>query len=91
MEFFTIGVYNSTEKEFFDKLVDNRIDTFCDIRQRRGVRGSQYMFVNSIRLQNTLRGLDIKYTHIVDLAPSTDIRELQKEADKQQGEAKKRL
>lgn len=91
MEFFTIGVYNSTEKEFFDKLVDNRIDTFCDIRQRRGVRGSQYMFVNSKRLQTKLSDLDIKYCHILDLAPSTDIRELQKEADKQQGEAKKRL
>jgi len=46
MEFYTIGVYNSTEKEFFDKLTKNNIDTFCDIRQRRGVRGSKYAFVN---------------------------------------------
>ena len=49
------------------------------------------MFVNSKRLQTKLSDLDIKYCHILDLAPSTDIRELQKEADKQQGEAKKRL
>ncbi|MBK6496895.1 MAG: hypothetical protein IPG00_01480 [Saprospiraceae bacterium] len=51
MEFFTIGVYNSTEQVYFDKLTENRIDTFCDIRQRRGVRGANYAFVNRNRLQ----------------------------------------
>ena len=55
--FFTIGVYNSTESEFFQKLKSNGIDTFCDIRQRRGVRGKKYSFVNSNRLQNRLRDL----------------------------------
>ena len=58
MEFFTIGVYNSTEKEFFEKLTQNNIDTFCDIRQRRGVRGSKYSFVNSNRLQQRLNDGD---------------------------------
>jgi len=61
MEFFTIGVYNSTEKEFFEKLLKNKVDTFCDIRQRRGVRGAKYSFVNSNRLQERLSELDIKY------------------------------
>jgi uncharacterized protein (DUF488 family) len=89
MKFFTIGVYNSTEQEYFKKLTDNNIDTFCDIRQRRGVRGSQYAFVNSNRLQIRLNELDIKYGHIIDLAPTTDIRELQKEVDNQQGELKR--
>lgn len=89
MEFFTIGVYNSTEKEYFKKLTDNHIDTFCDIRQRRGVRGSEYAFVNSNRLQSKLNELDIKYGHILELAPTTEIRELQKEADNQQGEHKR--
>ncbi len=89
MKFFTIGVYNSTEQEYFKKLTDNNIDTFCDIRQRRGVRGSQYAFVNSNRLQARLNELDIKYGHIIDLAPTTDIRELQKEVDNQQGELKR--
>lgn len=89
MEFFTIGVYNSTEKEFFDKLIQNNIDTFCDIRQRRGVRGSQYAFVNSNKLQAKLNELDIKYGHVISLAPNTEIRELQKEADAQQGELKR--
>ena len=89
MEFFTIGVYNSTEQEYFNKLTNNNIDTFCDIRQRRGVRGSQYAFVNSNRLQTKLNDLDIKYGHIQDLAPTTVIRDLQKEADAQLGELKR--
>lgn len=89
MKFYTIGVYNSTEQEYFKKLTDNNIDTFCDIRQRRGVRGSQYAFVNSNRLQAKLNELDIKYGHILDLAPTTEIRELQKEADAQLGELKR--
>jgi len=89
MEFFTIGVYNSTEQEFFNKLVENRIDTFCDIRQRRAVRGSKYAFVNSNRLQNRLAELDIKYGHVLQLAPPKEIRELQKLADLQKGELKR--
>lgn len=89
MEFYTIGVYNSTEQEYFDKLTENRIDTFCDIRQRRGVRGAKYSFVNSQRLQAKLNDLNIQYGHILDLAPTTDIRDLQKEADAQQGELKR--
>lgn len=88
MEFFTIGVYNSTEKEFFNKLLENNIDTFCDIRQRRGVRGAKYSFVNSNRLQQKLTDLEIKYGYIPDLAPTTVIRELQKEIDLQKGELK---
>ena len=89
MEFYTIGVYNSTEQDFFKKLTANQIDTFCDIRQRRGVRGSQYAFVNSNRLQEKLNQLEIKYGHIIDLAPTTEIRDLQKEADMQKGETKR--
>lgn len=89
MEFFTIGVYNSTEDEFFQKLIDNKIDTFCDIRQRRAVRGSKYAFVNSNRLQIKLAELDIKYGHILKLAPPVEIRELQKQADLQKGELKR--
>lgn len=89
MEFFTIGVYNSTEKDYFKKLTDNRIDTFCDIRQRRGVRGSEYAFVNSNRLQSKLNDIDIKYGHLIELAPTSEIRELQKDADIQIGEHKR--
>lgn len=89
MEFFTIGVYNSTEHDYFKKLTNNNIDTFCDIRQRRGVRGSQYAFVNSNRLQQKLNDLDIKYGHVIDLAPPSEIRDIQKESDRQKGELKR--
>jgi hypothetical protein len=88
MEFYTIGVFNATEQEYFRKLTENNIDTFCDIRRRRGVRGAQYAFVNSNRLQSKLKELDIKYSHIIDLAPTSEIRDLQKEADAQNGELK---
>ena len=89
MEFFTIGVYNSTEQEYFEKLIDNNIDTFCDIRQRRGVRGSKYWFVNSNKLQQKLNDLEIKYGHVIELAPTSEIRELQKVVDNQKGELKR--
>ncbi len=89
MEFFTIGVYNSTENQFFSKLIENRINVFCDIRQRRGVRGSKYSFVNSNRLQQKLNDLEIKYGYIPNLAPTSDIRELQKEIDLEKGELKR--
>ncbi len=89
MIFYTIGVYGSAETEFFKKIIDNNIDTFCDIRQRRGVRGAKYAFVNNQRLQQRLNELDIKYGHVLELAPTTEIRELQKEADAQKGELKR--
>ena len=39
---YTIGVYGLTDNEFFQRLVDNKIELFIDIRQRRAVRGSKY-------------------------------------------------
>lgn len=81
MEIYTIGVYHSNEQEFFDKLIKNEIDTFCDIRQRRGVRGSKYAFVNSKKLQKKLEELKIRYLYLPQLAPTTEIRNLQKDSD----------
>lgn len=89
MDFYTIGVYNSTEKEFFEKLLKNKIDTFCDIRQRRGVRGSKYSFVNSKKLQSKLEDYGITYFHYLDLAPTKEIRILQKQADLNNEELKR--
>lgn len=86
---FTIGVYNSTEESFFDKLLRNKIDLFCDIRQRRGVRGSQYKYVNSNYLQHKLLDVGINYSHIKELAPTQEIRQKQKEADILNNETKK--
>jgi len=83
MRFYTIGVYGSTENEFFAKLKNYNIDLFCDIRQRRGVRGKQYSFVNSNKLQNKLKELNIDYLHLKELAPTNEIRAKQREYDKQ--------
>jgi len=89
MKIYTIGVYGSTEQEFFEKLIENKIDTFCDIRQRRGVRGSEYAFVNSNQLQAKLAELGIRYSHFLELAPTTEIREKQKSEDLSKGEHKR--
>lgn len=89
MKVFTIGAYGNTEEQFFKKLTDNSVDTFCDLRQRRGVRGSEYAFVNSYALQAKLHELDIKYAHIKELAPTTDIREKQWADDAKKGVQKR--
>lgn len=80
-EIFTIGVYGFDENAFFQTLLDTRIDTFCDLRARRGMRGSTYAFVNSTRLQQRLQELEIRYFHFKALAPGDAMRARQKEAD----------
>ncbi|GAK37941.1 DUF488 domain-containing protein [Bacteroides graminisolvens] len=82
MRFYTIGVYGSTEQSFFDKLKENKIDTFCDIRQRRGVRGKKYAYVNSLYLQKKLKECGIRYLYVPNLAPTSEIRNIQKKTDK---------
>jgi uncharacterized protein (DUF488 family) len=78
----TIGVYGFEADSFFQALQEAKVDTFCDIRQRRGVRGATYTFVNSQRLQARLAELGIRYLHRKDLAPTKSVRERQAEADK---------
>ena len=85
---YTIGVYGLTDNEFFQRLVDNKIELFIDIRQRRAVRGSKYAFVNSKRLQARLFELQIEYLHILELAPTKEIRKIQHETVKEEGEKK---
>lgn len=86
---YTIGVYGSTFDSFFEKLVSSEIDTFIDIRRRRAVRGSKFSYVNSKKLQLTLKELNINYIHILDLAPTNAIRNLQKDADKKNNTKKR--
>lgn len=86
---FTIGVYGTTSDIFFKKLTDQGIDTFIDIRRRRAVRGSLYSFVNSNRLQVKLKELGINYLHILDLAPTQEIRTYQINEDLISGVSKK--
>ena len=79
---FTVGVYQKTETEFYGQLIANKIEIFCDVRNRRGMRGSLYRFVNSEYLQQKLSDLNIKYYHLKELAPNKEIREQQKSVDK---------
>jgi len=77
----TLGVYGSTEAGFFAALRAAGVDTFCDLRRRRGVRGSAYAFANRRRLQAKLVELGIRYLHFKELAPSPALRQRQKAAD----------
>jgi uncharacterized protein (DUF488 family) len=78
----TIGVYGFGEQAFFAALQAAGVDTLIDIRRRRGVRGSDYAFANSNRLQQRLAGLGIRYLHRLDLAPTATLRQQQDQADK---------
>ena len=86
----TIGVYGFDSDSFFQALVQAGVDTFCDIRFRRGMRGSTYAFANSSRLQQRLAELGIRYVHIKDLAPNPTIRAKQDAEDKKRGVAKRK-
>ena len=81
MKFYTLGVYGTKEAEFFQKLLDNRIDVFCDIRARRAVRGADYTFVNAARLEAKLEKLKIAYIPVKELATPPEIKELQNQVD----------
>ncbi len=83
IEFVTIGVYGFDAEGFFQALVDAHVDILCDIRRRRGVRGAEYAFANSRRLQERLAALNIRYLHRIDLAPADDLREQQAKVDEQ--------
>ena len=85
----TIGVYGCDEAGFFAALQQAGVDTFVDIRGRRGVRGAAYAFANSQRLQARLAELGIRYLHRPDLAPSPETRSQQYAADKASKTAKR--
>jgi len=89
-EFVTIGVYGFDEAGFFQALEAAGVDTFCDIRRRRSVRGSAYAFANSQRLQGRLAELGIRYIYRYDLAPSLDVRRAQEAADKESKTTKRK-
>lgn len=88
-EFVTIGVYGWDAETFFRALRDAQVDTLCDIRRRRGVRGSEYAFANSQRLQASLAELGIGYVHRLDLAPGDATRQAQYAVDEASKTAKR--
>jgi uncharacterized protein (DUF488 family) len=85
----TIGVYGFTLEEFLRKLDDAGVRLVLDVRQRRGVRGPQYAWANSKRLQTALAEAGIEYQHRPELAPTTELRQLQYREDDRLGVGKR--
>jgi uncharacterized protein (DUF488 family) len=85
----TIGVYGFTAQTFLERLREAGVGVLVDVRQRRGVRGSEYAWANSTRLQATLAEADIEYRHHKELAPTSELRQLQYREDDRQGVGKR--
>jgi uncharacterized protein (DUF488 family) len=85
----TIGVYGFDGESFLGALRSADVRRLLDVRQRRGVRGPQYAWANAKRLQAALAGAGIEYAHHPELAPTTDLRELQYREDDRQGVGKR--
>jgi uncharacterized protein (DUF488 family) len=85
----TIGVYGFTAQLFLERLREAGVGLLVDVRQRRGVRGSEYVWANSARLQAMLAEADIEYRHRKELAPTTELRQLQYREDDRQGVGKR--
>jgi len=85
----TIGVYGFTLDRFLDTLRGADVRLLLDVRRRRGVRGSEYAWANSARLQSALEESGIEYRHHKELAPTTELRRLQYREDDRLGVGKR--
>jgi uncharacterized protein (DUF488 family) len=85
----TIGVYEWDLNGFLAALTGAEVRVLLDVRQRRGVRGPQYAWANSRRLQAALAAAGIGYRHHRELAPTTELRHLQYAEDALQGVGKR--
>lgn len=85
----TIGVYGFDGDAFVRRLRDAGVVLVLDVRQRRGVRGPDYAWANSKRLQLALAGAGIAYEHHRELAPTTELREIQYADDERRGVGKR--
>ncbi|MEV0285400.1 DUF488 domain-containing protein [Kribbella sp. NPDC050820] len=85
----TIGVYGFDAESFLQRLLDADVRLLVDVRQRRGVRGPEYAWANSLRLQAALAQARIAYEHHPELAPTTELRQLQYAEDDRQGVGKR--
>lgn len=85
----TIGVYGFDAATFLRRLQEAEVRLLLDVRQRRGVRGAQYAWANSRRLQAALARAGIDYQHHRELAPTTELRHLQYAEDARNGVGKR--
>ena len=85
----TIGVYGFTVDTFLATLRAADVRLVIDVRQRRGVRGPEYAWANSLRLQAALADAGIGYRHHKELAPTTELRHVQYREDDRLGVGKR--
>ena len=85
----TIGVYGFDAESFRQRLRHADVRLLLDVRQRRGVRGPEYAWANSLRLQAALAHARIAYEHHPELAPTTELRQLQYDEDDRRGVGKR--
>jgi uncharacterized protein (DUF488 family) len=85
----TIGVYGFSLEAFLEALRRADVRVLLDVRQRRGVRGAEYAWANAKRLQAALAEAGIAYEHHPELAPTTELRQLQYAEDDRQGVGKR--
>ena len=85
----TVGVYGYSAAGFLAALRDAGVALLLDVRQRRGVRGSEYAWANAVRLRAALDGAGIDYEHHKELAPTTELRQLQYREDARLGVGKR--
>ena len=85
----TIGVYGWTLESFLEVIHAADVRVVVDVRQRRGVRGSGYAWANATRLQAALAGAEVEYRHHKELAPTTELRQLQYREDARLGVGKR--
>jgi uncharacterized protein (DUF488 family) len=82
-------VYGFDADGFLHALRDADVRALIDVRQRRGVRGSEYAWANAGRLQAALADAGIGYVHLKELAPTTELRQLQYAEDARAGIGKR--
>jgi uncharacterized protein (DUF488 family) len=85
----TIGVYGWTLERWLDALRRADVQKVLDVRQRRGVRGAEYAWANARRLEAALAEAEIGYEHVPEVAPTTELRQLQYAEDARAGEGKR--
>jgi uncharacterized protein (DUF488 family) len=85
----TIGVYGFDRDTFLEALAAAGVNLVLDVRQRRGVRGAEYAWANARRLEAALAEAGIRYSHLPELAPTTELREAQYQADARRREGKR--
>lgn len=85
----SIGVYGFDRESFLACLGDADVRLLIDVRQRRGVRGPEYAWANAQRLQAALAEAGIDYEHRKDLAPTTELRQVQYAEDDRRGVGKR--